>query len=179
MKTSETPVIARHIRDHLDLAYDVAATYPEVHRQLLREGLAAMKEHLHAAIPPGELEITDGFSPDPYQRYVHLSARRRTWPAGIAVAIEPQATNARQLIIGLLAQPPAQIPSEAVTKLNRDIRAGNASNHWAWWYMLDAPYRHWDEKRAVLAFGNGDAPKELAAQLLAVIRTADPLIGAA
>lgn len=175
MTTSEASIIARHIRSNLSLAFDVANRDPQVHEQLLQEGLATIKEALHTEIPHREFEIADRFSPDPKRRWSPLSARHRDWPTGITVDLEADAHGPRDLFIGIRAKPPAIIPTNLNAALTKRVRAGGATGNWAWWYRLDA-YRHWDERNAVIAFGSGNAPKELAAQLLTVIHAVDQLL---
>lgn len=176
MNPNEQAVIAQHIRKHLDLAYDVAATLPKVREELIREGIRALKRILVSSFEAGELEVVETFSEAPFAKYAYLSARHRKWPVGVTVSMEAGSSLARDVFMGLHVEPPTTVPPTVIETLDRHVRSGRASNDWVWWYSLENGFQHWDERAAVLAFGNGDAPERLASFILDVVNVVHPLL---
>jgi len=176
MNPNEQAVIAQHIRKHLDLAYDVAATLPKVREELIREGIRALKRILVSSFEAGELEVVETFSEAPFAKNAYLSARHRMWPAGVTVSMEADASLARYVFLGLHVEPPTTVPAKVIETLDRRLRSGRASNDLVWWHWLDDGFQHWDERAAVLAFGNGDAPERLASFILDVVNVVHPFL---
>lgn len=123
----------------------------------------------------------------PLDQYNHFSFRKKSWGTLYGVGLQPHEANACEVIIGVWRQYNETTrrgarrftPRDRLTReLNAKIRNGdpNGNPHWEWCHPLDAPYRNWNTKEALIKLYNGEAAQQIGQKLVDIIKVAAPII---
>jgi hypothetical protein len=175
MSRSEEDIIVHHIlrsEDNVGYAFDVANAYPKARHRLIAKEMSALKQLLQDQLGPDVAFPEDGFGAAWIARYATFSVRVRSWPEDITVAIQADASDARQLFLGVTdagASADPDLRRHLNTALSK-LKSSGMENVWAWWYELDPPYRDWNTKDAMIRFHNGDAAKDFAGWIVKAAR---------
>lgn len=171
----EEDIVVQHIlrsEENVGHAVDVANAYPKARLRLIAKEMSALKRLLRGQLGPDVTFPEDGFSAAWIPRYATFSVRRRSWPEDITVAIQADASDARQLFLGVTDAGPSAEP-DLRRRLNgalSQLKPRGEENVWVWWYELDPPYLDWSTKEAMIRFHSGSAAKDLAGWIVEAAR---------
>ena len=199
--SSEEEIILEHAlsnQEDLDTTLDIAFAFSELRRRIIvgfleKLGTFVLDEFRRRSDDESEWEIViDDYHRDlrssPLEKYLRFGFGKTSWRRQYGVALEPHKDNACDVRIGVwreynqttkMGAPRFQPNGLLRDELNHRIRNGgtNDNPYWEWHYALDAPYRNWNTKEALIKLYNGQkAVEDLGQYFVSIIEKAAPII---
>ena len=196
--SDEREIIFAHAlkdQEHLKTTLEISFAFPELRKRIIHDFLDSLEEFVLDMLGhPNESEwrfIIDEYHHDlrksPLEKYRRFGFGKTSWRRQYGVALEPHKDSACDVRIGVwreynqttkMGAPRFQPNGLLREELNNKIRNGGdtLNDWWEWSHFLDAPYRNWDTKEALIKLYNGEAVRYIGDELVSIIKVAEQFI---
>ena len=179
-ESGEREIILEHALAHknnLEMAVDIAFAYTDLRRRIIVAFAEKLERFVLRRLDESQWKVNASLRADPFERWAGFSVTKNAWAGRYVVGLEAGAQGAKDLIIGVAKQAETLPSIEGLKQaLDAQIRHGTASSWWDWYHPLEHPYRHWDNKDALITMYDETAVEPLGTYLLRIIEVAAPVI---
>ena len=184
---NEREIILEHAleKENLETALDIGFAFDDLRKKIIVGFLNKLEEFiLDRLADASEWKIDRSLVDSPLTTYSSFGFEKSAWNDKYGVAFQPQAKDARKVIIGVWRQyntstkEGAPIVQEGRLKRTLDdkIHPGRDSKYWEWYHDLKDPYQDWNTTEALIKLHNSEGGNEIGQELLNIIEVAAPII---
>lgn len=181
--STERDTILKHAleKENLETALDINSAFKgDLHGQIIVGFLAELKKYVLDTLgdlDEREWQLDKNLVDSPLQAHKSFGLKKNAWNGQYAVILAPQQNDARDFRIGVWKQKDEPSQPSLKSKLDDTFsRNGDANNWWEWYHYLDAPYRNWNTKEALIKLHDGEAVEPIGQEFVEIIKVAARII---